>query len=185
MAFGSLADGTRFGFADIEDWLDSIFISFPEPWRVGDLDGKYYGTEIFDARGKNIFSVWLSFGNPSERQRDGMNDEEWREYCCDSHWESETAFHLAKAIVAIRNDMSEKDWVWHEEKPRLLRSLILQLGRWDSSINAEISCGGPLRRLTDDEADWNPLKRPVERANAAQPRNQGEAEGSAGIKGKD
>lgn len=153
MSYGSLGDGRRFGFSSVEDWFNSIIESFPAPWIIG--DDTHYGTEIFDSRGEKILSVWMAWGNPSERQRDGMSDTEWLEYCCDSHWESETQWHIANAIVSARNYLKahhDRGWIGDDELQRsILRSLIMAYGQWQ--VNAEIVCGGPDRRMSLREAE--------------------------------
>jgi hypothetical protein len=151
MAYGvSTIDGkeTNFGFADVKDWFNSVILSFPAPWKIG--DDTHYGTELFDARGKRLLSIWLVFGEPSARQKGGMTDEEWQEYCCDCQWESQTQWHIANAIVAARNSLTGQT---HENEAalHLLRTLILEFGRWKEDINSEIVCGGPERRKTDDD----------------------------------
>jgi hypothetical protein len=146
----------NFGFDSITDWVDSAIISFPAPWKVGDNNDKYYGTEILDARGKHILSVWFSEGNPSSREKGDMSDDEWIEYCCDSHWESETALHLAAAIVAVRNLIAREsryDSGSKELPETILRSLILQpCCSWSDAVIEEIKTGGPERRMTPEEA---------------------------------
>lgn len=139
----------QFGFSSVADWFDSIVMSFPAPWSLS--DDTHYGTVIVDARGRKLFSVWLAFGEPSARQRDGMSDDEWAEYCTDSHWESETQWHLTNAIVAARNAIGGHAWKTDDRALDLLRHLIMQHARWDEAINAEIVCGGPDRRMTDDD----------------------------------
>lgn len=141
----------RFGFADFQDWLDSVILSFPAPWRVGDLDGKYYGTEIMDASGAPVLSVWIAEGAPSVRERRGMSNEEWAEYCCDSHWESELAFSTAQAIVAARNNISASD-LCGDVSHNILRSLV-GFCRWDSGVFDLIRCGGPERRALAEDAE--------------------------------
>jgi hypothetical protein len=148
----------QYGFFDISDWLDSVIASFPAPWIIG--DDTRYGTEIFDSRGIKVLSVWMAWGNPSERQRRGMSDEEWSEYCCDSHWESETQWHISNAIVCARNYLkAHKDNGWYGEDDRqreILRTLITAYGRWEEGVDREIACGGPDRRMTSAEAEETP-----------------------------
>jgi hypothetical protein len=138
----------RFGYSSIEDWLDSVFQSFPSPWKVRDLDGKYYGTEIEDARGRVIISLWYATGAPSARQKGDMNDEEWGEYCCDTHWESEIALRLSETVVNLRN-LLDGDRLYSEERDvRLLRYLLTELCQWDTDIFEEVrSGGGPDKRI--------------------------------------
>lgn len=143
-----------FGFNGITDWFDSIIASFPAPWVIG--DDTHYGTPIFDSRGVKIISVWMAWGNPSERQRGTMSDEEWLECCCDTHWESETQWHLANAIITTRNYLkahAERGWYGDDERQRdILRNLIMAYGHWETP-DSEIACGGPDRRLTTKEAE--------------------------------
>jgi hypothetical protein len=131
-----------FGFSSMLDWMDSIILSFPAPWTISDRT--HYGTEIFDSRSKHVLSVQLVFGAPSERQRRGMTDEEWAEYSCDSHWESEAQWHLANAVVSARN--SVKSLHDSEYQLNVLRGLILGHCSWADDVIAEIHCGGPEKR---------------------------------------
>lgn len=144
----------RFGWSDVEDWFLSVILSFPAPWSVADLNGKYYGTEIRDARSVTIMSVWESEGDPSAREKGDMTDEEWTEYCCDSHWESELALRVATAIVDVRNHLAGDGAAGRlraEEAEKGLVRAVLQYCRWDEAVEAEIRCGGPERRLTNAE----------------------------------
>jgi hypothetical protein len=143
-----------FGFYNVEDWFDSIITSFPAPWEIG--EDTNYGTQIIDADGLLILSVWMAFGLPSKRQLGGMTDAEWSDYCCDSHWESETQWHIANAIVTARNSIhihETRGWFGNplEQVGPILRTLIMQWGRWEEDINEEIVCGGPQRRMADDD----------------------------------
>lgn len=134
-----------FGFVDFDDWIRSVVESFPAPWKVADLDGKYFGTEIQDARGISVLSVWLSYGEPSIRQRDGRTDAEWQDYCCDCHWESTTALCVARAITEARNQLSVcRSWET-QELWAVLRAL-LNLAEWAEDVWPDIRAGGPLRR---------------------------------------
>lgn len=150
MAFGSeVIDGKmrRFGFSSVKDWFESVIISFPAPWTIGPRDRKYYGTEIFDARGTNILNIWVMAGGPSEREKarfGNWTEERWAEYCCDSHWESEGGLAIAEAIVAMRNS-AEHDY----EFPNGLAILVMEHGDWDEQCWPEISCGGPDRRALE------------------------------------
>lgn len=158
MSFGMFTKGgktVRYGFDSVADWFDSVIASFPTPWIIG--DDTNYGTEIFDARGSKVLSVWMAWGNPSERQRGGMTDAEWSEYCCDSHWESETQWHIANAIVSARNYLqAHLDNGWYgdlEQQQEILRTLVMAYGRWEEPVDLEIACGGPLRRATSSDPD--------------------------------
>ena len=159
MSYGTFTgdDGSfiEFGFSSIIDWFDSVIESFSAPWIIG--DSTQYGTEIFDSRAVKVLSVWMAWGDPSDRQRGSMADSEWLEYCCDSHWESQTQWHIANAIVSTRNYLdAHKRSGWHGDDERqceILRNLIMSYGRWEESVNSEISCGGPNRRMTSTEAE--------------------------------
>lgn len=144
----------NYGFHSVADWFDSIIASFPAPWIIG--DDTRYGTEIFDSRGVKVLSVWMAWGNPSERQRGDMSDAEWLEYCCDTHWESETQWHIANAIVTTRNYLqAHEERGWHgddDEQREILRNLIMTYGEWENDVDSEIACGGPDRRMTWQEA---------------------------------
>jgi hypothetical protein len=148
-------ESVEFGFSSITDWFDSVINSFAAPWIIG--DNTHYGTEIFDARAIKVLSVWMAWGDPSDRQRDSMTDSEWLEYCCDSHWESQTQWHIANAIVSTRNYLDankRRGWYGDDERQReILRNLIMTYGRWAESVNSEIACGGPNRRMTSAEAE--------------------------------
>jgi hypothetical protein len=152
---GILQGGISFGFSSVSDWFDSIILSFPAPWIIG--ESTHYGTEIFDARGTKVLSVWMAWGSPSDRQRGSMSDAEWIEYCCDSHWESETQWHIANAIVTTRNYLQvHKDRGFYSdsdnEQFNILRNLVMSYSRWEA-VDAEIACGGPERRMTSTEAE--------------------------------
>ncbi len=146
--------GVDFGFNSIKDWINSVILSFPAPWIIG--DDTNYGTEIFDARGTKVISVWMAWGNPSSRQKGSMSDAEWIEYCSDTHWESETQWHIANAIVTTRNYLqAHKDRGFYGDDKRqlnILRELVTSYGRWED-IDQEIMCGGPQRRITGTEAE--------------------------------
>lgn len=80
---------------------------FPRPWRLAPRDRKYYGTEVLDANGEVVFKIWGTYSwgvedydpQPSERELDGQSLEEFWEWCCDSHWETEDTYQLCQAIV--------------------------------------------------------------------------------------
>lgn len=146
---------TRFGFTSVSDWLDSVILSFPAPWKVRDCAGKHYGTEIEDARGLCVLSVWFAFGEPSARQKGNMTDEQWSEYCCDSHWESADQLRVAETIVSLRNYLSDSSSRYGDDERAapMLRNLIMEHGDWNEDIDDEIKCGGPDRRETSSEHD--------------------------------
>jgi hypothetical protein len=136
---------TVWGFCTVEDWLVSVFLSFPSPWTIAPLNGKYYGTEVLDSRGTPIMRFWengRADGGPSEREKaswDGKwTPELWAEYCCDSHWESVASLASAEECVRLRNSEFRE----HHEA---LAALALS-GRWCDEVYAEVQCGGPNRR---------------------------------------
>lgn len=141
-----------FGFYSIPDWLNSIFESFPAPWKVAELRGKHYGTKILDATGKCILAVWNPTGEPSLRELDGMVPKDWHECCSDGHWESESALARAESIVACRNSL-DKYGVGGQHRDRLRSLMLDESCRWDESIISEIRCGGPERRLLPDDPE--------------------------------
>lgn len=144
MSYG-VANGKSFGFSNCVDWLNSVILSFPEPWSVIPLKGKYYGTKIQDGRGVPILSVWRSEGNPSHREKALFGEwtpEAWADYCCDTHWESEQALSLAEFIVAGRN-ACESDYASSLDE---LALTILCACRWEEDCWPEIHCGGPNKR---------------------------------------
>lgn len=87
------------------------------PWQVSPLQGKYYGTDIVDADGCDVCRIWdhdrdgPDANRPSARElakygpfgSDAERDEFWREYCCDSHYESVGDLAVAEFIVAAVN----------------------------------------------------------------------------------
>ena len=135
----------RFGFSSIQDWFASVVLSFPAPWSLRPRTGKYYGTEIQDARGVCVLTVWRMAGGPSVREKarfGAWSPEAWNEYCSDSHWESEGGLAIAEAIVALRNAAEGDDW----GDTTSLTALVLAHGSWDEESKDDIACGGPLRR---------------------------------------
>ena len=135
------------GFSDVRDWFNSVIESFPAPWTIG--SETHYGTEIYDSRGIHVVSIWMAFGRPSVRQQGDMSDREWDEYCCDCHWESETQWHIANAVVVARNFLADESVRWTDERAReITRDLIMRYGRWADSVYKQIACGGPNRRAT-------------------------------------
>lgn len=78
--------------------------------KIEPLKGKYYGTRITLEKGEGI-TVWVMGDfKPSERQLADLNMtyEEAKEddYFCDSHFETETSFKIASAIVEVLNRLS-------------------------------------------------------------------------------
>lgn len=149
--FGCDKDG-RFGFADVEDWFLSVVLSFPAPWGVAPRAGKFYGTVVHDARGKDVLSVWSAEGEPSHREKayfgPDWTPEAWAEYCSDSHWESAGCLAMAERIVYLRNGLGQHSWGHDDSKRKLLR-LVLFEARWEDAVFKEVACGGPQkRRLT-------------------------------------
>ena len=145
----------KFGFNGVDDWLDSVILSFPAPWVLG--DNTHYGSEIFDAQGNKVLSVWMAWGNPSERQRGTMSEAEWVEYCSDSHWESETQWHVANAIVTTRNYLHMHDvrgFIGDNNRQLgILRNLVTAYASWGGDVEEVVKCGGPNRRVISDEAE--------------------------------
>lgn len=133
----------KFGFASILDWFESVLDSFPAPWKMEPLNGKYYGTVISDARDIKILSFWES-GPPSQREKDKCNgswsEESLAEYNCDWHYESELAFAYASMLIANRNAR----YAWWDSRD-LLKEIFVR-ARWEESIWSDIVCGGPDRR---------------------------------------
>ena len=139
-----------FGFFGFSDWLKSVACSFPAPWKIHTLGGKYYGTQIEDARGVKVFSVWLSFGEPSARQRGDMTDEEWREYCCDSHWESRAALAVSDALCACRNALDDK---YGDDEQLKLFIALLSFGEWSEDVWECVRARGPEQRALPSDPE--------------------------------
>lgn len=146
-----------YGYSNFQDWIISVLESFPPPWALLPLDGKYYGTLVEDARGICVLSVWdTRQGFPSDREladREGTL-KEWEDENCDEHWESEYALSLARRLIAARNGQES------EEDFQDLVPLILTNTRFEEAIWKELQAGGgPLRRaLTSEEAKENTKK---------------------------
>lgn len=70
----------------------------PLPWRLGDLDRKYYGTRVLDAEGNEVCKFWLQGDEPSEREDRFDDDGPY-----DSHWENVESYDLAKLVVDAVN----------------------------------------------------------------------------------
>lgn len=87
------------------------------PLRVADLNGKYYGTEIVDARNNVVCKIWYHTQfNPSEREEAirlehsetcvwGECDDSRDDWYNDSHHESQETYALAKVFVDAANRM--------------------------------------------------------------------------------
>ena len=76
------------------------------PVSLAPRQGKHYGTEIIDATGALVITLWTAEGEPSEREKAYWGDwtpEGWREGCCDSHWESDQDFKTALWLVHVLN----------------------------------------------------------------------------------
>jgi len=140
------------GYSSVRDWFDSVIMSFPAPWKVAPLEGKYYGTTILDARNFEILSFWNSVGEPSRREKEdftkGWTPEAWAEYCCDSHWESAATLSVAEAVVALRN-VSERSWIVAEGGE--LAQIIFMYGHWETPILKDVQCGGPGKRAIEPQ----------------------------------
>lgn len=136
---------TPFGFFSVKDWLESVILSFPAPWSIAPLHGKYYGTLILDARSVKILKFWDSNGDPSEREKAEWKHwtlEEWNAEVCDSHWESAATLERCRAVVALRNACAGRLFTTPDE----LLAVIVSEGCWDEAVWPEIACGGPKRR---------------------------------------
>jgi hypothetical protein len=133
-----------YGFFSFKDWIESVILSFPAPWSIAPLNGKYYGTQIIDRDKRNILVMWQSFGNPSEREiaefAGGWTPAAWSEYRSDCHWESEFTFKLCQAICLLRNNACD------ESDGDGLLVLVQQFTEWDESVWKSISCDGPDKR---------------------------------------
>jgi hypothetical protein len=75
-----------------------------------DLNGKYYGTHVLDADGREIIEFWTATGEPSEREKASFGEwtpEAWADYCCDSHWECEADYRAALEFIALAEILGE------------------------------------------------------------------------------
>ena len=79
------------------------------PVSLSPREGKYYGTEIVDARGALVIDLWDHEGSPvpsdREKERFGPDwtEEAWAEYCSDSHWECQDDYLFALFLVKVLN----------------------------------------------------------------------------------
>jgi len=76
------------------------------PVTLAPREGKHYGTEVIDANGDLVITLWTASGEPSEREKaywGNWTPELWQECCCDSHWESEQDYKTAQWLVHILN----------------------------------------------------------------------------------
>ena len=148
----------RFGFASVQDWLNSVILSFPPPWSIPDLSGKYYGTEIADGDGAVILSVHVP-ENPEPSRRElaevsDMDEDERRDYFCDCHHETVTALALAEVIVDGRNKIADDPVAASGDVWRRLTRHITENESvsWDGAVFEAVQCGGRLRRR--DRTGW-------------------------------
>lgn len=149
MSRGNDQHGT-FGFFSVQDWLNSVILSFPCPWKLAQRKGKYYGTIILDGRDIPIIGVWTATGEPSKREKEYWGDwtpEGWAEYCCDSHWECANDLQTANEIVRLRNQMGEDQRFIPERSIQSLADLVIGQ-MWEKEVFRDLVCGGPLRRRT-------------------------------------
>lgn len=78
----------------------------PGPWSVAAPEGKYYGTDVLDANGKRVCECWThdaSCGTLSAREESAhhfQNDDERKEWMCDSHYETARDYENARLIAA-------------------------------------------------------------------------------------
>jgi hypothetical protein len=79
------------------------------PVSLAPRTGKYYGTEIVDARGALVIDLWEHGDDavPSDREKEYFgsewSEEAWSEYCCDSHWECQDDYLFAVFLVKALN----------------------------------------------------------------------------------
>lgn len=91
----------------IADFTGLEYIQLPV--SLSPRKGKYYGTEIVDARGAEVLRLWEHEAGdvPSEREKESFgpdwSEQTWSEYCCDSHWECQSDYLLARFIVKALN----------------------------------------------------------------------------------
>jgi hypothetical protein len=93
------------------------------PVVLAPREGKHYGTEILDATGALVVTIWTASGEPStrekERFRDGWTPEKWEEWCCDCHWESQQDLNMAEWLVRVLNAAQEAPYRKHPQHPGL------------------------------------------------------------------
>lgn len=154
MSWGMDNNG-RFGLADVKDYLRAVLCEseFPAPWDLTPRKtiGSYHGTEIRDALGRTILSIWRNPEGavPSRREKEyfgpDWTPEAWADYCCDSHWESEESLCIAELIVSERNaegSMGVSDQAL---------GLLWESGRFDDDIFSILREGLKLKRRSFDE----------------------------------
>lgn len=142
-------EAVPFGYFSVQDWIVSTLWSFPAPWSLAPLDnGKYYETQILDARGVPVLSVFVRWGGPpSDREKAKFGHwtpEAWADHCCDYHYESEATFAAASSIVTARHN-GHPSTTPDEETPSIV-PLVLQYATWHERVWADVTCGGPHRR---------------------------------------
>ena len=78
--------------------------------KILPLKGKYYGTEISitspdEPRLNASIEVLISDPEwlPSERELGDESLEEWKEYCCDNHYESRLGYRVCQIIEQAIN----------------------------------------------------------------------------------
>lgn len=128
-----------FGYWSVSDWIESVIRSFPKPFSVAPLKGKYYGTTVLDAAGTPVLSFWMNDGSyPSQREKDkfsGWTPERWSDYCCDSHWESALSLGVARCVVEHLN--STKD-----QMDDVILMYIVNNARWCEEVFSIVRDGG-------------------------------------------
>jgi hypothetical protein len=137
MSYG-FDDRGRWGFSSVKDWFGAVLESFPAPWSIDPLAGKYYGTVIRDGRGVAVLKFWDSQGPASERQIGDMDEVELAEFTTDCHWESAVTISLCREVVCLRNEPGHY--------PDRLRELVFEFGMWHESVLPDLRCGGPNKR---------------------------------------
>lgn len=76
----------------------------PRPWSIEPLKGKYYGTEITDADGEFVCSIWREGLPPSEREIAQGGDMSWPDdWEYDNHSESAASYAVAQLLVEAAN----------------------------------------------------------------------------------
>ncbi len=76
----------------------------PRPWTIEPLKGKYYGTEVSDANGDHVCSIWREGLPPSEREIAFAGDRTWPDdWEYDNHSESAASLAIARLLVETAN----------------------------------------------------------------------------------